>query len=69
MPENEIVDLSGLYFPLIGLNMEIYRVYFPIQSKYKKIQTSKNSELNTFYAVIVLSPNLSFDKSLFTDFL
>ena len=34
---------SGPYFPVSGLNMEIYGVNIRISSKYGKIQTRKNS--------------------------
>ena len=34
---------SGLYFPVFGLNTEIYSVKLRIQSKYGKIRTRKNS--------------------------
>ena len=35
--------VSGPYFSVIRLNMEIYRVNLHIQSEYRKIQTRKNS--------------------------
>ena len=35
--------LSGLYFHVFGLNTETYGVNLRIQSKYRKIQTRKNS--------------------------
>ena len=38
----------GLYFPLFGLNTEIYSVSFPTQSKYEKIRTRKNSVFGLF---------------------
>ena len=34
---------SGLYFPVFGLNREIYSVNFRIQSEYRKIWIRKNS--------------------------
>ena len=36
---------SGPYFPVFGLNTEIYRVNLRIQSKYRKIWSKKNSAL------------------------
>ena len=39
---------SGLYFPVFGLNTEIYRVNLRIQSKYRKIRTRKNSAFGHF---------------------
>ena len=38
-------DFSGPYFPVFGLNKEIY---FRIQSEYRKIRTRKNSVLGHF---------------------
>ena len=40
--------LSDSYFPVFGLNMEIYEINFCIQSKYGKIQTRKNSVFGPF---------------------
>ena len=39
---------SGPYFPVIGLNTEIYGVNLYIQSEYRKIRTSKNSAFGHF---------------------
>ena len=39
---------SGLYFPVFGLNTEIYEVNLRIQSEYGKIPTRKNSVLGHF---------------------
>ena len=39
---------SGPYFPVFGLNTEIYSVNFRIQSKYRKIRTKKNSIFGHF---------------------
>ena len=36
-------SFSGPYFPVFGLNAEIYRVNLPIQSEYWKTRTRKNS--------------------------
>ena len=38
-----IRTFSGPYFPIFGLNMEIYRVYIHNQSEYMKKQTRKKS--------------------------
>ena len=38
----------GLCFPLFGLNTEIYRVNFRVQSKCGKVQTRKNSVFEHF---------------------
>ena len=35
--------ISGLYFPVFGLNTEIYGVKLRIQSRYRKIRTRNNS--------------------------
>ena len=39
---------SGLYFPAFGLNMERYEVSLWVQSKYRKMQTRKNSVFGQF---------------------
>ena len=39
---------SGPYFPVFGLNTEIYSVNFGILSKYGKIRTRKNSIFGYF---------------------
>ena len=39
---------SGLYFPIFGLNTEIYSVNLRIQSKYRKIRTRKTSVFRDF---------------------
>ena len=44
---------SGPYFPVLGLNTEIWSVSLCIQSKYMKIQTRKTLYLDTFHAVIL----------------
>ena len=36
-------DFSGPYFPVFGLNTEIYFVNIRIQSEYRKIRTRRNS--------------------------
>ena len=43
---------SGSYFPVFGLNTEIYRVNLCIQSEYGKIRTRKTPHLDIFYAVL-----------------
>ena len=40
---------SGLYFPVFGLNREIYSIYLRIQSKYRKTRTRKNSLFGYFF--------------------
>ena len=40
--------LAGPYFPVFGLNMDIYGVNLRIQSECKKIQTRKNSVFGHF---------------------
>ena len=39
----------GLYFPMFGLNKEIYSVNLRIQSEYKKIRTRKNFIFGYFW--------------------
>ena len=45
--------LSGLSFPVFGMNTEIYAINLQIQSKYWKIRTRKNSVFWHFHAVSV----------------
>ena len=40
--------ISGPYFPVVGLNMEIYFVNLRIQSEYRKIRTRNNSVFEHF---------------------
>ena len=40
--------ISGLYFPVFRLNMEIYSVNLRIQSEYRKIRTRNNSVFGHF---------------------
>ena len=40
--------ISGPYFPVFGLNTEIYGVNIRIQSKYRKIRTINNSVFGPF---------------------
>ena len=44
----QIWSFSGPYFPVFGLNTDIYRVNLRIQSKYRKIRTKKNSVFRHF---------------------
>ena len=41
-------DISGSYFPVFGLNSEIYSVNLGIQSEYRKIRTEKSSVFGHF---------------------
>ena len=49
---------SGPYFPVFGLNTEIYGVNLRIQSKYGKIRTRKNSVLGHFSPSVLLVKDL-----------
>ena len=40
--------IFGPYFPVFGLNTEIYRVNLRIQSEYRKIRTRNNSVFGHF---------------------
>ena len=40
--------ISGPYFPVFGLNTEIYGVNFRIQSEYRKIRITNNSVFGQF---------------------
>ena len=51
---------SGLYFPLYGLNTEIYGINLRIQSEYRKTQTRKNSVFGHFSRNVGL--NATFEK-------
>ena len=50
---------SGTYFPVFGLNTEIYGVNIRIKYEYRKIRTRKNQRyektpyLDTFHAVLL----------------
>ena len=46
-----IRSFSGPYFPVFGLNTEIYSVNLRIQSECGKIQTRKTQNTDTFYTV------------------
>ena len=41
----------GPYFPVLGLNTEIYGVNLRIQSKYRKTRIRKTPHLDIFHAV------------------
>ena len=41
-PVSSVWKVSGSYFPVFGLNREIYGVNLRIQSEYKKIRTRNN---------------------------
>ena len=47
-----IRSFSGLYFPLFGLNTEIYSTSLRIQTEFRKIPTRKSPNTDTFHAVI-----------------
>ena len=49
------LDFPGLYFPLFRLNMEIYRGNLCIHSKCGKIQTRNTPNMDTFYAVWIMT--------------
>ena len=53
---------SGPYFPVLGLNTEIYKVNLQIQSEYRKIMTRKTLHLDTFKANYFLFSNYLFFK-------
>ena len=46
-----IRSFSGAYFPVFGLNTDIYRVFLRIQSKCGKIRTTKTLNTDTFHTV------------------
>ena len=48
MKSIQILSFSGLYFPVFGLNTEIYFTNLCIQSKCRKIWTRKNSVFRHF---------------------
>ena len=55
---------SGPYFPVFGINTEIYEVNLCIQSKYGKIRTRRKPYLNTFYAVCLFFSDVMVIHSL-----
>ena len=56
---------SGPYFPVFGLNTEIYSVNLRIQSKYRKIRTRKTPHLDDFYALHVKQKSMERQRCLF----
>ena len=48
--------MSGLYFPVFGLNTEIYLVNLRIQSEYRKIRTRNNSVFGHFSRSVTALP-------------
>ena len=44
--------ISGLYFPVLGMNTEIYEVNLRIQSEYRKIRTRNNFIFERFSRTI-----------------
>ena len=51
---------SGLYFPVFGLNTEIYSVNIRIQSEYRKIRSRKNSVFGHFLRIVGKPENWTF---------
>ena len=43
---------SGPYFPVFGLNTEIYEVNLRIQSEYRKLRTRRNSVFGHFSRIV-----------------
>ena len=56
-------DFARAYFPVFGLNTEIYGVNLHIQSEYRKIRTRKTPYLDTFDAVLISGINVQIDTS------
>ena len=48
--------ISGPYFPVFGLNTEIYSINLRIQSEYRKIRTRNNSVFGHFSLDALLLP-------------
>ena len=46
---------SGPYFPVFGLNTEIYSINLRTQSKYRKIRSRKNSVFEQFSPIVALN--------------
>ena len=44
------VIFCGLYFPIFGLNTEICKINFRIESEFEKMETRKTPSLDTFHA-------------------
>ena len=51
--------ISGPYFPVFGLNTEIYGVNLRVKSKYRKIPTRNNSVFGHFSRSVGLNHSLS----------
>ena len=62
MKSVQIRSFSGPYFPVFGLNTDIY-----IQSEYRRMQTRKTSVFEHFHAVGTFSTFLLFFFCLFID--
>ena len=45
------LSFFGLFLPLFGLNTVIYSINLRVQSKYRKMQTRKTPNADTFYSV------------------
>ena len=56
---------SGPYFPVFGLNTEIYRANIRIPSEYRKIRTRKTSASGHFSRSVMLMYLLSNRQALF----
>ena len=69
-PNNGV--FSGPYFPVFGLNTEIYGVNLRIQSEYRKIRTRKNYAFGHFSRSVDINLRLSVncirDSKLYTSF-
>ena len=57
---------SGPYFPVFGLNTEIYSINLRIQPKYGEIRTRKSPYLDTSHTVCSYEFDSSKDKSQVT---
>ena len=57
--------ISGPYFPVFGLNTEIYSVNLRIQSKYRKIRTRNNSVFGHFSRSVSLALGIVWSKEKF----
>ena len=60
---------SGQYFPVFGLNTEIYGVNLRIQSEYREIRTRKNSVFGHFSrsAMFLVIAMVEFKRDFCTD--
>ena len=64
MKGNRFSSFFGPHFPAFGLNTEIYRVNFCIQSKYRKIRARKSPNTDTFQVVWLHFISLVLSKKL-----